>query len=399
MFDERLIGSGALRLVILAAALAFLPGCAAIKDWTTSDNAEPPAPLPNFSATVALRTLWTAQVGDGAGGEFLKMTPLVTENRIFVAAADGTVASLDRRSGNRQWSVETGLVLTSGPGSDGDIVVIGDGEGEVIALNAGSGAELWRASVASEVLAAPGVASDMVAVRTSDGHVYGLDRATGEQRWSYQQSEPVLTLRGTSAPQVFSNGIIVGMDNGSLVTLLSATGQKVWEVAVADARGRSELERIVDIDGDPVIAGDAVYAVSYQGNVAGVGLRDGVTRWRREMSSSAGLGVDQSNVYVTDVDSELWALSNIGGASVWKQDALRARSLTAPVAVGGGVVVGDFEGYVHLMAVDDGRFLGRTQVGSAAIIAPPVVYDGVLYVANAKGQIQALVPGGGVGGG
>jgi len=378
------------RATILLVALLGLNGCAAIKDWTTSDNATPPTPLANFTPSASFSSAWQAQVGDGSGGKYLKMGPLVTANRVVAAAADGTVSAFERRSGSRQWSIDTDTKLSSSPGGNDEMVVVGSSDGEVIALSGASGAELWRSPLNSEILSAPGIADNTVIVRTSDGHVYGLKRSDGEQIWAYNQTEPVLTLRGTSAPQVFSNGVIIGMDNGNLVTLLSDTGQRIWDVAIADARGRSELERIVDIDGDPVLFGDAVFAVSYQGNVGAVGLRSGNPLWRREMSSSAGLAVDNNNVYVTDSDSNVWAVSNSGGSSVWKQEGLAARSLTAPAAVGSGVVVGDLEGYLHLLAADDGRFLARTQVGSSAIHAPPVFADGILYVSNAKGQLRAM---------
>jgi len=378
------------RIILIAAALLSINGCAMIKDWTTSDNAEPPTPLANFTPSASLTTNWQAQVGNGSGGKFLKMGPLVTETRVVAAAEDGTVSSFDRRSGARQWSISLDTSLSSSPGGNDEMIVIGGSEGEVIALNGASGAEMWRNSLTSEILSAPGVADNTVVVRTSDGHLYGLKRSDGEELWVFNQTEPVLTLRGTSAPQIFSNGVVAGMDNGNLVVLLTDTGQRVWEVSVADSRGRTELERIVDIDGDPVLYRDAVFAVSYQGNVGAVQLRSGEPVWRREMSSSAGLDVDDINVYITDTESEVWAITNTGGASVWKQEGLRARSLSAPTAVGSGAVVGDFEGYIHLLAIDDGRFLARTQIGSSAIQAKPVFADGLLYVSNAKGQLQAL---------
>lgn len=379
-----------LRSSILIITLLGLNGCAAIKEWTTSDNAEPPTPLANFTPSASFSTAWQAQVGDGSGGKFLKMGPLVTTSRVVASASDGTVSAFERRGGARLWSIDTDTQLSSSPGGNDEMVVVGSSNGEVIALNGASGAEIWRAPVHSEILSAPGVADNTVVVRTSDGHVYGLKRSNGEEVWAYKQTEPVLTLRGTSAPQVFSNGVIVGMDNGHLLTLLTDTGQRVWDVAIADSRGRSELERIVDIDGDPVLYGEAVFAVSYQGNVGAVGLRSGDPLWRKEMSSSAGLAVDNSNVYVTDSDSDVWAVANRGGSTVWKQEGLRARALTAPAAVGSGVVVGDLEGYLHLLAADDGRFLARTQIGSSPIQAPPVFADGILYVSNSKGQLRAM---------
>ena len=378
------------RSAILIIALLGLNGCAAIKEWTTNDNTEPPTPLTNFTPSASFSTIWQAQVGDGSSGKFLKMGPLVTASRVVASAADGTVSAFERRGGARLWSIDTDTRLSSSPGGNDEMVVVGSSSGEVIALDGATGSELWRGPLHSEILSAPGVADNTVIVRTTDGHVYGLKRSDGEEAWAYNQTEPVLTLRGTSAPQVFSNGVIVGMDNGNLVTLLTDTGQRVWDVAIADARGRSELERIVDIDGDPVLFGDAVFAVSYQGNVGAVGLRSGDPLWRKKMSSSAGLAVDNNNVYVTNSDSEVLAVSNRGGSSVWKQDGLRARALTAPAAVGSGVVVGDLEGYLHLLAADDGRFLARTQIGSSPIHATPVFDEGILYVNNSKGQLRAM---------
>lgn len=378
-------------ILALAATLALsLSGCATIKEWTSGDTGEPPTPLTNFTPTISFGNVWQAQVGDGNDGRFLKLAPLVTATRVVASSTDGTVAAFDRRSGSQLWRIDTDTELSSGPGGNDEMVVVGSSEGQVIALNAANGASLWTSAVSSEILSAAGVGDNMVVVRTSDGHLYGLDRYDGSQQWVYNQTEPVLTLRGTSAPQVFSNGVIAGMDNGSLITLLTDSGQAVWTLKVADARGSSELQRIVDIDGDPVIYADTVYAVAYQGNVVAAQLRSGEPQWQRKMSSSAGLGVDDANVYVSDADSNVIALSRDTGASVWKQEGLRARSLSAPTAVGPGAVVGDFEGYLHLLALDDGRFLGRTQVGSSAILAKPVFADGILYVINAKGRLQAL---------
>jgi len=370
--------------------LLALNGCATIKDWTSKDTGEPPTPLTTITPTASFATVWQAQVGDGSDDKFLKLPPLVTSSRVVASSADGTVAAFDRRSGKQLWRTDTGGQLGSAPGGDDELVVVGGSEGAVIAVNAASGTELWRTPLSSEILSAPGVAANTVVVRTTDGHLYGLDRSNGEQRWAFNQTEPVLTLRGTSAPQVFANGVIAGMDNGTLVTVLSDTGQQIWSTKIADARGSSELQRIVDIDGDPVIRDDVVFAVSYQGNIAAIDLRSGEPIWRRAMSSSEGVGVGTDNVYVTDADSIVSALSRSGGASVWKQEGLRARSASAPEAVGPGAAVGDFEGYLHLLAADDGRFIGRTRVGSAAILAKPVFVDGLLYVINTNGRLQAF---------
>jgi outer membrane protein assembly factor BamB len=379
-----------LSLVSLALALLLVSGCATIRDWTAEDTTEEPAELTDFEAARGVDVVWSRSVGNGTAGRFLKLAPLVTEDRVVAVEAEGEVMALDRASGETLWATDLEAGLSSGAGGDAGLVAVGSGEGGVYALDGQDGTPRWQTQVTGEVLSAPQVGGATVVVRSLDGRIAGLSSATGERRWVFQRPVPVLTLRGTSRPLIYLDAVFAGMDGGTLVALTLEEGRPAWETTIAEARGRSELDRMVDIDGDPVRFERGLYAVAYQGRVAAVDMLTGRMAWAREMSSSAGLGVDRDNVYVTDEGSDVWALARTSGASVWKQDALHARSLTAPVPQGDAVVVGDLDGYLHWLSREDGRLLARHRVAHDPILAAPVVYDDVLYVSAADGTLEAL---------
>ena len=259
----------------------------------------------------------------------------------------------------------------------------------MLALNAGDGALVWKAEVSSEVLSVPQIDLDKVIVQTADGNVTALDAEDGSQLWIYDRSVPVLTLRGTSTPAVQLGLVVAGFANGKLVALSADQGFVVWESSVAIPQGRSELERIVDIDGDPVIVGTAVYVTTYQGRVAVIDLENGNAGWQRDMSSHVGLGVDFSQVYVTDDNSHVWALSRSSGASEWKLDQLQNRQLTVPEPFSDYVAVGDVEGYLHLLSRYDGHIAARVRVDRKGIKARPLALNDVLYVYGNGGKLAA----------
>ena len=379
------------------ASILLLTGCGAIERnfLGGEDNREKPAELePLDEVPFSVETLWSASVGSGDEKQFLQLTPVAAEGRVFAAQLDGTVAAYDAATGDRLWERDTELNITGGPGSDGDVVVVGTDNGEVAAMLAGGGDALWQVQVSSEVLSAPQVSEGVVVVRTIDGKLFGLDKRTGKRRWIYDRSVPVLTLRGTGAPVVAQGVVVNGFDSGRLVAVDLIDGQTVWEARLAVPRGRSELERLVDIDASPVIADNTVFAVTYQGRIAALDLLSGDLLWQRDMSSYTGLSVDNDFLYVTDADSQVWALDRINSASTWRVEKLRARGLTAPAVLGEHVIVGDIEGYVHWLSREDGRQMLRVKVGSAPIFAQPVVAEGICYIYDSDGNLSALKPGG-----
>ena len=375
----------------IPACLAGLGGCTTVGDWISgTDNTKPPAELVDFEPRIEPAIVWRRRVGSGADKRYLKLAPAVTEGRVYAADHDGRVSCFDAETGEEIWDRSVRVPISGGPGVGEGAIYVGTSDGEVLALSEEEGEVAWRARVSSEVLARPLQAEGVVVVRTIDGKLFGLDSGDGARLWVYDRTVPVLTLRGTSSPALAEGLVVAGFDSGRLVCLALATGQGLWETSVAVPRGRSELERMVDIDADPVIAGNVVYVVSYQGRVAALDLASGEIVWRRDMSSHAGLGVDRINVYVTDENSYVWALDRRSSASVWRQTQLEARRLTPPAVFEGYVVVGDFEGYVHWLDRDDGSFAARVQVDTDGILSAPVATPFALYVYGAGGELSAL---------
>lgn len=323
--------------------------------------------------------------------QYLALIPAVDGGRVYAADLEGEVEAIDAASGDVIWSVDLDVPASGGPGVGEGLVLVGTGNGEVLALAAADGALVWRTRVSSEVLAPPLAARGIVVVRTGDGKIVGLSVGDGSRLWVYDRTVPALTLRGTSTPALVGDGVVAGFDSGRLVALTIADGQAAWEATVAVPRGRSELERMVDIDADPLVVGNVVYTVTYQGQLAALDLASGSVLWRREMSAHSGFAADDANLYLTDATSHVWAMERTSGASVWRQTRLERRDLTAPAVIGRHLAVADFEGWVHWLRAEDGEIVARVDVGDA-VIARPVASDGVLFVYERDGTLTALRP-------
>jgi outer membrane protein assembly factor BamB len=375
----------------LVMAAALISGCGSMGNmFGDSDNRDPPMPLPEISPSRTLTEVWSTDVGAGAGKKYLKLTPAVAEGRVFAAEVDGDVAAFDLRSGERLWQQDTDRSISGGPGTGEGLVLVGTIDGEVVALEADSGEQRWVSRVSSEVLSPPLARDGVVVVRTHDGKLEGLDTNTGKRLWVYDRTVPALSLRGTSTPAFSGDAVVAGFDSGRMVSLALSTGQLLWESRVAVARGRSELERLVDIDSDPVVSGGEIYVVSFQGQVASLDVLGGELLWQRDMSSHAGLAVQGQSVYLTDEQSQVWALDRDSGASLWRHDELQRRALTQPAAVADAVLVGDFEGYLHVLDASDGRLLARTRVDGDGIATAPLVVDDLIVVYGRGGSLSVL---------
>jgi outer membrane protein assembly factor BamB len=380
------------RVLLSLVGLVFIAsGCSGIGNHVLGeDNNEPPAELKSVESPLEIETVWSRDVGSGGGRGAFGLTPHLHGNTMFAADGDGDVTAFDATTGDVLWSVDIDLDLSGGPGSDGELVVVGSENGEVSALEASDGTIRWETRLSSEILAPPRVAQGMVLVRTVDGKLTALNASDGDLRWTYDRTVPVLTLRGTSPPVITDDMVISGFDGGRLVAVDLQDGQTVWERRVAIPSGRTELERLVDIDAEPQVRDGTVYVATFQGRVAAIDAANGEVIWRRDMSSHAGVGIDEDRVYVTDERSHVWALDRENSASVWRQKELEFRSATSPRRFGSHVVVADLEGYVHLLDEADGRISGRTRVGSAPVYAPPLVGDGLIYIYSSDGTLAAL---------
>ncbi len=365
--------------------LSLLIGACAMK---SQDTSEPPTPLEPIEQTHSVSRAWSVSLA-GSSGVRVGLAPVVSGQEIIAAGFDGRVVSVSLETGRVVWERRLQTTLAAGPGVGEGIVVVTTMDGRVIALNRDNGAERWRSKASSVVLGTPGVTRDIVAVRTNDGQLTGLDAVSGDVLWNYSQSVPSLTIRGTSGVVAVGDIMVAGFDNGRVVGVQARDGQVVWEIPLGQASGRTEVERMVDVVATPVALGRDIYAVAYQGQVASLSSDSGRGMWTREMSSIAGLAAAAGGVWVTDADSEIWGLSRLTGAQNWRQPALRARQVTAPAAGNGWIAVGDFEGWVHLLDQDDGRFVARVRVDRQGIISNPLAVGDMLIVQGSGGTLSA----------
>ncbi|MBL0141472.1 MAG: outer membrane protein assembly factor BamB [Betaproteobacteria bacterium] len=368
------------RAAAAAGALA-LAGCSYFGIF--QDEIKKPMALTEIRATVTPRVAWSASVGKSGAYKFF---PKVEGERVVAVAADGTITLIERETGRVVTRVDTGRKLSSGAGATADLVFVGTIKGEVIALDA-AGKEKWVANVGGEALAPLVVAGNRGIARTSDGRLYALSIADGKRLWVYQRTTPALLLRAETAVLVTPTSIVAGYPGGKLIALDLDDGKLVWEVTVSLPRGSTELERVADVAGLPVIDGGRICAAAFQGKVACFDIQSRNTLWTREISTANGLAFDDKSVYLSDDQDNVQALDREGGASRWKQDKLLRRKLTAPVVVDGKVVVGDSLGFLHVLAKDDGAFIGRLAVEGGAVNA--LVPDrGGLLVQTAGGTLS-----------
>ena len=377
--------------VIVIALSLMLNGCTWITDYLSGDdNIEPPKELLELKNAIDIEKIWSVSTGDGSGEQLLRLTPAVADGRVFVATLDGHLTAYKIENGEQIWDMETSQMLTAGPGVGSGLVLAGTRSAEVIAHRADDGKAVWTTRLSSEVLSVPEIRKDIAIIRTSDGRVTALNLEDGKKLWDVYKKEPSLTLRGTSKPLIVNDSVISGFDNGLLVAMSLSDGHQLWQRRVAVARGRTELERVVDLDADPVASNGIVYAAAFQANIAAISLLDGQLIWQRELSSHAGMAVNDSQLYITDSTSQVWALHVRNGASLWRQDQLQYRSLTAPVVFGEYVVVGDFEGYLHWLKQDNGEVVARMRGDSEGFSVSPVVAGDILISLGKDGEMNAF---------
>ncbi len=385
-----------MRMGVMALALA-LAGCSTIGSmgssvgntvggWFGSGSSKAkPAELVEIASPRPLVEAWKVDTGDSSDSLF--QPTLVGQD--LAAAGGNRVIRVAVGNGNVVWRSEAGVRLSAGATAGDGLVLAGGGKGEVIALDAASGQLRWKAALSSEVVGTMQIAGNMVIVRTGDGRIHGLDAADGNRKWLYSRNLPALTLRGSGGMSLGGGVLFAGFPGGKLVALNPANGAQLWEATVALPRGATELERVADVMGNPVVDDKQVCAVAYQGRVACFDRVTGAPLWARDASSNSGLAMDGQNVYVTDDKDAVTAYDKASGRAGWRQDKLARRQVTAPLALGDVIVVGDAEGYVHVLATEDGRFLGRAKV-DAAVRAAPVDIGPGFAVQTAKGSVVAF---------
>jgi outer membrane protein assembly factor BamB len=373
---------------ILTASLTTLL-LSACNGFFDQDNTPTPTPLTHFTPELKTKLKWYHSVNFGVGSDYLKMIPAVTEKAIFTAGKDGTVTASNRNNGATLWHNNLEAALSAGPAVDNGLVFIGTRYGKVIALRQSDGGQVWETQVSSEILTPPTASNGIVLIKAIDGQLTALDEQNGHARWHYLQTEPALILRGGSVPQIIHNDIVVGFANGNLAKLTLQDGSLLWEQIIAIPEGSFAIQRMVDIDADPVVLNNRVYVATYQGKIAALDLTSGKVFWTHEISSFTGLTVDSQRVYVADATSHLWAFDTESGAVDWRQNLLEARNITGPATIDNYLVVADQEGFLHWMSKQDGHFVARNRVTGFGILATPVVSDGTVYLLTRDGHLAA----------
>lgn len=403
--------AGGVRAAAFVGVAALLGGCSffSFLPWIEAEPEElkegEPAKLVDFEPEADIDRLWRAKVGRGLGRKYVRLAPVVVADRVYAADGYGRVVAVNRFDGEPVWSTTVGepdegpfyefwdrrdpSFVSGGLGAGEGRILLGTTRGEVIALDAGDGSELWRSTVSSEVLARPASAEDVVLAQTADGRLFALEADDGRQRWAYDSQVPLLTLRGTSAPLAIGGFVFAGFGDGSVSAVAQTNGAPIWKHRVMLPQGRTEMDRLVDVDATPLFANGRLYAVSFQGRLKALGAQDGSLVWEMEASSHLDLAEGYGQIYVVGSDDVVTAVGQTSAAVVWEQDALLNRGLTSPIAFGNYLLVGDSDGYLHVLAQSDGRFIARRKL-AGGLRSPMVEVEGAVFVLTNSGRLEAL---------
>src|ERR1700688_694720 len=354
------------------AALLIAAGCSKDKD------VEPPATLVNFPAHLPVKKLWDEGVGGGKKQLVLRLGlgPAVDNGVVFAASHKGELLAASLDTGRHVWIKSLKIPLSAGPSAGAGLIVVCSSKGAVVALDGASGRELWRSRLNSELLSAPAISEKVVVIRSVDGRLHGLDAHNGKELWSVEQQVPRLSLRGTAIPIIAKEVAISGFDNGKVMAVSLTTGDTVWDTALASPHGRTELDRLVDIDSAVRVVGDDVFAAGFQGRTAMMALDSGQIWWAHDMSSYRGLAVDADNLYVTESDGTVVAMRQRDGAEVWRNEKLKRRGLSAPIVTSTAIAIADFQGYLHWLDKNTGALVARERIAKKQRVSNPPVSAG-----------------------
>lgn len=353
------------------------------------DNQAKPTPLVNFAPSMNFKPVWTGRAGNGTANMQL-MLPLAAEQGVlYVSNYDGAVAAYQVSSGKKLWSSQTKTHLTSGPGVGQNLLVVGSDVGQIIALDKQNGHELWRSTLSSQIQAVPQIEAQQVIAQTVDGRVYGLDAANGQVKWQYVRATSQYMLRASSTPLITQNTIIAGFSDGKLLALNLNDGHLLWERTLAIPQGMSLLQKLIDLDTNPLAVDNTLYMAGYQGNLIAMSIDGKHLYWQRPFSTYHNLATAGKLLFAVDTEGQIWAFDRQSGRVSWQQAQLKSRRITGVSLYENTLVVGDGEGYLHWFAVDDGHLLSRVKVGGDAILANPIVVDDKVIALSKSGKITA----------
>ncbi|WP_425463081.1 outer membrane protein assembly factor BamB [Marinobacter maritimus] len=382
MSGSRLVRAGVFS--VLTAALG-VSGC------STPDTFEQPVPVPEVDSTVEFEKVWSQSVGDGHDGDLLYLSPLDVGGTVYAVSADGELLAVDAETGKQQWERELNDRIFAGVGGDQAQLYLITREADLVALSREDGGELWRKELPTEALAAPQSNGALVVAQTTDGRVLAFDAATGDKLWQYDGVVPALSLRTAAAPLVGGDVVLASFSNGKLIALSADVGQPLWQYEVGQPQGRTELERLVDISGQPLVLDSAVMVSGYQGKLALVDIRTGQEIWSRKASSLHAPMIGEGNIYLSSANGNVVAYRGSDRRELWVQDALSWRQLTQPAVYENYLIIGDYEGYLHVLSGDDGSLVGQKHYDSDGLRVPlQRLANGNLMVYGNSGKLSVF---------
>ncbi len=371
------------KIIATAGCALVLAGCS-----STGDEIKPSA-LVKFSAEKNVKLLWSKDIGTSFGDKYHQLTPAVSGKSIIVTDVAGKVSSYDLITGAVMWSTDLDISIGSGVGANASTAIVSTYSGDVIALDADTGEIRWQVPVGGEVVSKAQLNSEITVLRMINGDIVALDLESGEQRWVYASNQPNLTLRGTTSPMVALDATLTGLDNGKFVALDNANGDILWQKRISVAKGKSDIERLTDIDGMPVLYKNVIYIPSYRGNLTAINPFTAEVVWRKPYSTYRGLAAGNNTIYLSADNDVVHAVDAQSAAEIWRQDLLLNRSVTSPANLSGQVVVGDTQGYLHFLSQEDGRFVARYKIGGA-LVGDLLVKNKILYALSNNGRLTAM---------
>ena len=378
-----------MRLVTALGLFLFIQGCSFF-GGDEEEAFDQPAELVDFTPMLDVDRGWKTSIGKGHEGLDLMLRPDTDGETIYAASFDGNLIAIDMKTGKKLWRESFEMAFTAGPTYRNGILVLGTNDGELISIDSMTGEVIWTSEVSSEILAPVAIKDDSIFVRSVDGNLASYSVNDGSVQWTSSHDVPRLSLRGTSAPVVISNAVICGFDDGKITAYDLTDGSLLWETMLTPPGGRTEIEKVSDIDAPLVIFGNEVYAGSYQGALAALAIESGNIIWLTEASLYSGMDVDDDVVYASEADGTVRAFSRFTGREVWQKETLLHRYPSAPTIIGDAIVIGDLEGYLHWLSKEDGEILQRTSIGSDKITSSPLAIGDSIYVQTDGGNLFSV---------
>lgn len=373
-------------LILLTLTLVFNISCSSKKKTKKFE----PVKVEDIVQQGQFKQLWSLKLEGSKKAYGYKLIPFIDNKDVYLTSQNGTVLKLNTETGKKAWATELDLEISAGPGVGADILVVGTPEGSVIALNKDDGAQLWSVKLSSEILSPPVLENNMAIIRAQDGKVYALSTANGERQWLFDTNIPNLTLRGNSKPIVKAGRVYIGFDNGKVAAIKQESGEVIWSRNVVDSKGKTELARIVDIDGDMALIATDLYLSSAVGKTIAVATESGRVMWSKDIGSAVGVTASRSSLYILDHESNVHALDRTNGTEAWGTKAFEYRLLTRPVFYLGDIIVGDYEGYIHVLSGDDGQIIARKRMGKSSFYSQPASSGSTLIAYNKDGTVTAF---------